>query len=578
MLYSISVWTVLLIGCYVIGLGLLNWLKAYPTARLGDRAVIAVWLGILSLALALLTTALLLPLSPLVGGIFFLGFLLLALRSKSTRSEVVTFYRQLSTWQLVIYFSIATAIAAFVSQTVTWEDTGLYHYSVIRWLADFGTVPGIALLFANFGFTSAWFAFAAPLNPTILAARASTVANGLIYLLAVLQFGLSLFRIWQRQAQLTDSFIVVCYSCILPIILATDFMSIILISASPDIPSLFLVITTAWTILLTEAAARETYTAPNNQHHIQADQQNYKFNNHQVVPLLLAVGAVTIKLIALPLLFITGLWFIFRYSLNPFNPQSLFRQIALAALFGLLLVPFFLSGIITSGCPLYPSGAFCLDLPWSPALEDSESIAKSTHGWISWYGTPPEGISPLRWALGHWFQEFGNKVMVLLIISTIAAAIYLLAGRNRYRIASGWLIALAVTGIVFFLFTAPFNRFVLPYLFLVPALAIATYFQSSSVNLSGWLPKIPPKLLAAGLGAAVALFSVVSIQKDYARFILPPPLMPIDAVQKQVNDVRYFSPPGEELCWATQLPCTYTAKGVKLRDATQGIKAGFVRD
>ncbi|MBF2047376.1 MAG: hypothetical protein IGS54_08435 [Elainella sp. C42_A2020_010] len=563
MLYSISVWTILLIGCYGIGLGLLNGLRAYPVARLGDRAVMAVWLGILALALALLTTGLFLPLSPWVGGSFFLGFLLLALRSKSTRSEVATFYRQISTWQIVIYFGVAIAIAAFVSQPVIWEDTGLYHYSVIRWLAEFGTVPGIALLFANFGFTSAWFAFAAPLNPDVLAARASTVANGLIFLLAVLQFGLSLFRIWHKQSQLTDGWIVICYSCILPIILATDFMSIILISASPDIPALFLVIATAWTILLTETAANET--------------QEYTKNN-QTVSLFLAIGAFSIKLTALPLLFVTGLWFIFRYSLNPFNPRWLLHQIAIAALFGLLLVPFFLSGIITSGCPLYPSGAFCLDLPWSPDLETSESIAKSTHGWISWYGTPPEGVSPLAWALGHWFKEFGNKVMVALIVSTIAAAIYLLVGKNRHRVVSRWLIALAVTGIVFFLFTAPFNRFVLPYLFIVPALAISTYLQSSKASEFLGHLKISVPFFATGLVTAAVLFSVLSVRKDYTRFIVPPPLMQIDAVQKQVNDVRYFSPPGKELCWAVELPCAYTAKGVKLRDPAQGIQAGFIRD
>ncbi|WNZ24412.1 hypothetical protein HJG54_17150 [Leptolyngbya sp. NK1-12] len=563
MLYSISIWTIVLIGCYGIGLGLLNGLRAYPVARLGDRAVIAVWLGILALALALLTTGLFLPLSPWVGGGFFLGFLLLAFRSKSTRSEVATFYRQISAWQIVIYFGVALAIAAFVSQPVIWEDTGLYHYSVIRWLAEFGTVPGIALLFANFGFTSAWFAFAAPLNPDILAARASTIANGLIFLLAVLQFGLSLSRIWHKQAQLTDGWIVVCYGCILPIILATDFMSIILISASPDIPALFLVIATAWTILLTETAANET--------------QEYTKNN-QTVSLFLAIGAFSIKLTALPLLFVTGLWFLFRYSLNPFNHRWLLHQMALAALFGLLLVPFFLSGIITSGCPLYPSGAFCLDLPWSPDQETSESIAKSTHGWISWYGTPPEGVSPLRWALGHWFKEFGNKVMVSLIVSTIAAAIYLLVGKNRHRVVSRWLIALAVTEIVFFLFTAPFNRFVLPYLFIVPALAISTYLQSFKASeLLGRL-KISVPFFATGLVTAAVLFSILSVQKDYTRFIVPPPLMQIDAVQKQVNDVRYFSPPGKELCWAVELPCAYTAKGVKLRDPAQGIQAGFVRD
>ena len=33
-----------------------------------------------------------------------------------------------------------------MTQEITWVDTKLYHLGAIRWLSDYGIVPGIALI------------------------------------------------------------------------------------------------------------------------------------------------------------------------------------------------------------------------------------------------------------------------------------------------------------------------------------------------------------------------------------------------------------------------------------------------
>jgi hypothetical protein len=60
--------------------------------------------------------------------------------------------------------------------------------------------------------------------------------------------------------------------------------------------------------------------------------------------------------------------------------------------------------------------------------------------------------------------------------------------------------------------------------------------------------------------------------------LLPPQIQRISFEKKQVNDITYFSPVQNVLCWATQLPCSVNVSpNVKLRNSAEGIAGGFVR-
>jgi hypothetical protein len=564
MLYFISVWTLLLMGCCGCGLGLLNPLEISilrqdsPFSRLGDRIIIATWLGMLAIAITLLATALFLPLSPAIGGVIFSIFLLISLRSPATRLEILALYQRISRTHILMYLGVAIALAAFFARSVDWDDTGLYHYSLIRWFTKFGTVPGLALLFPNFGFTSAWFALSASLNPDWSIDRTIGVANGFIFLLAVLQLMISGHRLLRRQARLIDAFVAVYYSCVLFLTISANLMPFILVSPSPDIPALLLVAVVAWAILAIETATRSPQFTP----------------ARQLIPLVIAVGAVSIKLTTLPLLLVTGLWFIFRAGFN----GKIIQRIGIAAVVSLLLVPFLLSSIVTSGCPIYPSSALCLDLPW--AVGADRSTANSTHHWITWYGTPPADIHPWLWAFKNWIATAGNKFIIVMSAISAGCGIYLLKTRS-HRIGSVWLMAISGVGIGFFLLTAPFNRFMLPYLFIVPAFAFATYCRSPLAT-DSLLPKLPihlPKITAIVLLAISAIFTTVRVQPNYSLLILPPPIKQFAMVKRQVNDVTYFFPVGGlKRCWTKELPCAYDPVQIRMRNPLKGITAGFIRN
>ncbi len=571
MTYFVIVWILLLTtGCW-LGIALLNVFQASCFTRVGDRLIVALWLGTIILSISLLTTSLVLPLSPLVGAILAGSLCLLSLLSKRTRTELLALRSILSKKVILEFLTIAIAISSLTTHQVTWYDTGYYHYQVIQWLEKFGTVPGIALLFPNFGFTSSWFAFAAPLNAEIFDSRVSAVTNGFVLLVATLQFFICLTYCLKRKAYLSDWFMVACSLILLPVVVLVSSLETILVSPSPDIPIIFIVESTVWMILGLSTHKKSFST------------MSARAIEPGVIPLFLSAGAVTIKLTALPVLLISGLFFIFSRGFRP-------RRILVAGIvITLVTAPMLISGVITSGCPVYPSSLFCLDLPWSPTLGDIEHISKGTHGVTSWVNSPPSGIHPWLWSLWHWFNSSIQKqFMALLIPLSIFPIIYLVKKVKIDQFYEQlWVILIAVLGIMFITLQSPFFRFAVPYLVLIPALGIAVYFKDNlEVTFNTIVERLGSQFLFRNIHSllpVIYLSLIASIVTSYAcinssQLLLPPQIQRISFVKKQVNDITYFSPVQNVLCWATQLPCTSEVlPNVKLRNSARGIAGGFVR-
>lgn len=156
MLFLMVAWVGLILTCWLIGVAILNQVKADGLDRIGDNFIIAVWLGVVILAVSLLAISIVLPLSPLVGvGVTF-TMAAVALRLQRTRTEIRTLVSSLSAKSIFGFITLEVIVAAFAAQDITFFDTGLYHFQVIRWLSRFGVVPGLALIHSRFGFTSSW--------------------------------------------------------------------------------------------------------------------------------------------------------------------------------------------------------------------------------------------------------------------------------------------------------------------------------------------------------------------------------------------------------------------------------------
>ncbi|MCS6812983.1 MAG: hypothetical protein NZ772_05335 [Cyanobacteria bacterium] len=605
MLYFLLAWVILVVVCEIIGTAALTSLQVglasistdcgeRPTvpgadslsnpkvsgnsqvsdaqvgfARIGDRGIAALWLGLIILAVSLQATALVVPLSPVVGGLVTAGLVALALRSPHNRNQLLALKQHLSIRRLALGVGIATVLAALTTHPVTWIDTGLYHYGSIQWLANYGTVPGVALLFSHYGFGSSWFALAAPFNPPVLGARAAAIANGFVVLSAVLSLWVGLHHCSRPKAQLSDWFLVLYLAMILTLTLVYSLFSVILISASPDLPVMVLVGLTAWAMVVCLQSPTSSTANP-------------------AIPLLLAAGAMTMKLVAIPLVVIASCFWLGQ-------GQFTWRRSLLGiALLSLIIAPMLASNIITSGCPLYPSNLLCLELPWSPASDYAKAVAESTHSVTKWFQgqNAPTTLQSWLWAMWAWFRQSPvHKLIGIGSISWLVLALSVLWWLDpQIRRICLWLSGTALGCLLFLFRTSPMPRFTIPYLVLMGALFLALGFhQWIGRYFLGWCQKTAQVSARYSQQLTLATYGsigmvTISIGITAApRLWLPPPMQQSPIVQKTTNDIIYWSPKPmssdqSALCWSAPLPCAFEIEpDVWLRNPTRGIAAGFVR-
>ncbi|WP_416670037.1 LIC_10190 family membrane protein [Egbenema bharatensis] len=580
MLYFIAVWILLLVICGIIGSGTLSILKVDSFDRWGDRWILSEWIGMIVISVVLLGISIVLPVNAIVGAVSALILCTLAFTQVQTRHDITQCLNHLSRQKLMGGLALVVAIAAITAQEVTWMDTGLYHYSSVQWLNRFGTVRGLSLLFENLGFTSAWFALAAPFNPAILEARVSAVTNGFAYLLAALHFCVCMNYLIAGRGRIGDQFISVYYCLILLIHLFLQSSRTILISPSPDLPVLLFVGATAWAMLLNlnafaPASKASAVDSPPVRSH----------SNGLIVPLFLATGSLSFKLTGLPIFLGAGLYFGVNHLVvnRGLNLRQLFTAVGVVMA---LLLPFLVVNVLTSGCLLYPSTAVCFDVPWSHDAETLQSVANDTHRWLTWYGTPPDGIHPWLWAAWQWVNE-GHTFRAMAFLIGLSALLSGYVGKiawseRRYELL--WPVVISAIGIPFFMLTSPFNRFLLPYLFMTPSLAIVLYLTHRSHHQPHGSIPLPLKAFKHPLLHTLtplflaALLTAGSVRSNLVKLLIPPPMQQVPVAQTQINDIPYRLPLDEALCWATDIPCAYGVRqDITFRDPERGLRAGFVQ-
>jgi hypothetical protein len=596
MLYFLNLWLFLLPCCGLLGAYLLMRLERSPEPSLRNWAIASLWLGLLAWAVVFLALSLYRPLSLGLGVGVMLGGSGLCLLDGKLRRQVVRGALANLGRTSVLWGAIAMAgLSAWIAQTVTWHDTGYYHYSAIQWFRDFGSVPGIALLFKNLGFTSSWFALAAPFNPNFAEARVTAGLNGFALLIAVAHWLLAV-RAWRRGAsKLSDRLATAFYTLAIPICLVMKPLSLILVSPSPDLPVLLLVGAVAWAMACEADFETDWARKSPSLGGLGGGSAASLGPKPRLLPVALAAGAASLKLTALPLLLFASLYYLLRSGFS----GILRRGLAVGALALLFLIPNLASSVVTSGCPLYPSSVFCLDLPWSPTAQSVKDVAAGTHGWTTWYGTPPAGTPAWIWALERWLTTDRSELITgLLILGAILWVVVQLrrqAKRQGHNIQGHnilsqspielWIAGLGIFGIAFLMVTTPFFRFSVAYIVLLLAVGACNLNPAiaplkTQFNLRRW-----------AMPAAIVLVMplvLLSLQRQhFANLVMPPPMRHTQITVRQTNGIPYFAPASgdipntqdKDMCWSVPLPCSYDiAKDVYLRDPNLGLGGGFVRD
>ena len=589
MLYFIAAWLLLCVVCSLTGIVCLTLLERLLPEKDSQSIFLAPYLGIGILCVIFTTLALFFPLSPFIAPIVYAGIAgFLTLHTK-TRTQLLRILSRLGPPEIAYCIASAVILAFILNRQIDWFDTGSYHLGSIRWLNDFGAVPGVALINTHFGKTSSWFALSASLIPNILTNHIGAVTNGFIFLLVILQLGITSIQSSKRSIDAVDYFsiiflflIVINYTILQPQLTAEG-MSI-LNSFSPDVSINILVGIVVWAVLIdfTRSSSR-----------LESEKRDRTLDS-RLIPLILSAAAFTIKITALPLLVVSSLFYISK------NAYQIKRWLLACSLIACFLLPSILLSIISSGCPLFPSRIMCLDVSWlipaSRSLSELELIvqgaATSNNLFQKWFYLIP--TSPKLFIM-----------FFLLLFSLVLGIRSLLRVSHSVRQPDLWVSSFSMFGILFMLIVSHDNilRFGLSYFLISPCWITANFLAYGfRLNLLRRLLERSPflnNLSSHGNYTFTLLIMLVLIfsnlhAKDSGSVIsiLPPALPQPNIVEYQLSGADFFyadffRPENQRLsedthekldglCWYSRLPCIYSRKeDIALRNLEKGIPSGF---
>lgn len=604
MLFFVGVWLPLLLTCWLCGAVVLQGAAgAGALHRAGDRFVLSLWLGLVVLAQALLAVSLFVALTPLNGAAVAVVLSVPALLSRGVRAEAVRLKGLLRLRLLLALLALVAGVAAFASQPVRYYDTGLYHFQNIKWLAEYGSVPGLALVQMRFAFASAWFALVAPFAAGPFESRAAAVACGFALLVASLHALVCVRRCVAGEGRGSDWLVVLSYALVLPPAIVWRLPA----STSPDLPIFCLVVAVVWAISLVEEG----------QERVRA----------RLLPVLLAAGAVGVKLSGLPLLVVALLYYVRGAGL------SLRRLLTAGALVACMLLPTLAYGVVVSGCPLFPLGVLCVETPWSVGAGMAEHLARAVRDWARWENEAPPWASNWNWivpwltrgstlktsfvitpcllvagaaafvrtrkrrpALGASLLLTGCAGLLLLlplwrgallmVSLAVAAAFAVLTRRGGEFAGRAWVLAAGLVGTGLTLYAAPALRFGLGYTAILCGALLAPaaveFIEGSDgrrrrrATLAALLTTCG--LLLFALTAALEAGGRAGVEGRFRHLLLPPSLPRVLTVPREQDGLRYVVPLDGEQCWAAELPCAESdlSGEVTLRDPTRGPGGGFV--
>jgi hypothetical protein len=612
MIILASLALIAILASLALGRVLVRAMRLPAAADAGDQFFIATWLGLLGIAGALMALAEIVPLNRHVLAAVAIAALIALV---AERRFVVAALRALSpagtAWSALAALALtALGIAVVTSRDLVHFDTGYYQLPEVIWLQEHGLVTGLGLLHHRFGYNSIWLALVAPIQELShdgrLVAIGSTIACTLLAFQAVCAAG----RIAAARGRAADWFMI---AAPLSGAFSTWLLSA-LISSSPDIPTWTLTIVFGWMLL----ADRDRTLAP--------------------AAMMLALGAVAIKLSAMPLVLGALIY-------GVATRQVTWRSVLAVGLYGALtLGAVMAANVVTSGCLMFPAAITCLPVSWAIPKATAVAVGQFIAHWpltgnihefnaqdIAAYadGTLPIlplgarlrlifGLAhPLAWALLATiigFAALGVRAqrdragVILFLIGLIGLAFCISV--PAYRFAAGWVglfLGLAMIGIAA---RARHFTFVRRWRFVRAPLGALGQRIGHHLAHSG--------IVAASLAVVLVGAALASVDRAgdrdlresgfagrptrlAARWLLPPTLVahqpspekgtisrsdqplsePTKFVEIHAGDSTFLRPARGEQCWGVREACVPPGepfRPIVMRDGAHGLAVALAPD
>lgn len=358
-------------------------------------------------------------------------------------------YRQLGQHKLLLTagaFCLFVGVV-FASGPVKAYDTGLYHAQAVKWINEYGVVPGLGNLHFRLAFNSAWLVFGSYFDMLAFDGKSYHLVNLIMFAVGVLICLKGLANIIKGEMKISS-----LVSGLLMLYLIARYREVA--SLSTDFPAtslLFFIL-----ILVVEVVER------------QDEMQNGRIQSRDTsiqmffLVVLLAAFAFTVKLSVAPAVLFPLLLFVILKRKSA-------RVLAIGALLGLaVLLPFLLRNLILSGYLVFPfTGIDWFGFDWKVPSENASSILTQTKYLFNTAEFNNElalNVEFTTW-LRSWFEVHirnNLELTLYLLISPllIGPFLFVCLGGGRFRRYAPVLLiqALLGSGVVFWLALGPEPR------------------------------------------------------------------------------------------------------------------------
>ena len=464
-------------------------------------------------------------------GILGLLILLSIIKRKSTKFSIPKIKISAS---LILFFIVWAIILLINAGPTMMDDTESYHIQSIKWIKEYGSVPGIVNLHVRFGFNSSWFSSVALFSFSSKTTGGFTVMNSVISVWLCYWF-IEKFNQFRKENNVQGAFAIL---------------------------SIFIVSLVIWSLIKGNAATT-----------------NYDFITTFIVLIFFIevffsektspsiewiiwpVYLLTVRLINFPLLLLS----LFAFIL--FIKQQQHRRLLLPLAYCFLLIfPFIIRSIIISGYPFYPATFFNFtNVDWKADPHITERFLE----FIKYYNRVSTAYFDIEQtkALGSawvpaWFQHLFpfDKILVLAGFTGILfTGIKLFIQKNNY--SKSIITGLMILWLISWFIIAPDPRFV--YGILLFGTFLLAYHLISFIKDPGSIRfSLNALIILMIAGLSYYLVSKPLKQKEYRNWISPLQL-PQPPVKEFVIDGIIFRIPASinnnwnARCYGTELPCLY---------------------
>jgi hypothetical protein len=478
-------------------------------------------------------------------GFVIIDILLLVLNLKGgkiNRKVVLkNFFQYFDIKKVLVFGFLALFIALLANLPVSWYDTLLYHLNSVKWLADYGTIRGLANLHFPFGYNNDTFVLAAIMDNSIFANSSSHIMNS--FLFTVFSFQIISFLFKKQKNNLAYIF---------------GFFSLLILSTfSYQINSLSTDLSLAVFFLLF------------NFYVITLDSENISLS----LPILILAAASKFSSFVVLALFSVYILIVLKKKI--FLKKNFYMLLSLFVFF----VGFIVRNLILSGWAFYPLKLFGFNFPWQVP---SGQIKIINDGLTAWGRSPGPGyMNSLNVGFWGWFVPWfnnnkSNSLMFYTFIIIPLLFIYFLSRNKLRKQIEGiskidFLIFASLATLLYSFISSPDFRYMGIYILIAVALILSTL-----------LADITSSRIANFAMVLVFIFFISSnfykeIDFGGKKFnIQREESAPVQSIRMTYPD-QYFSvlvPVNDDRCGNSELPCSPHASGFKMFQPGN-IKAGF---